>query len=254
MKFLTYLRVSFVLPILEFLFFFDATDVFRARRHTADTQDALTRSAHCALVPPALKNAKPFAHLLSMVIVVAEFAQHPFHRHHHLLAMTERDEKWNMKREKLVEFERMNGHCRVPRIKCEQDASPKHWVDNQRTGHGNDKNRLDRKRILDKIGFVWKHDGAHNGEIWHEEHEKLDEFEQKNGHRVASLSRSHEQDKSPQRWIKNQRARRSQNKMPPDQKKLLGELEFEFIWACSLLLCSGRRLLTTQRGSPKRDL
>jgi hypothetical protein len=39
--------------------------------------------------------------------------------------------------------------------KYEQDKSLGHWVDTQRRNHVINKMRLDRKRILDEIGFVW---------------------------------------------------------------------------------------------------
>jgi hypothetical protein len=38
----------------------------------------------------------------------------------------------------------------------EQDKSLGRWVDTQRTYHNNNKLRLDRKELLDEIGFVWK--------------------------------------------------------------------------------------------------
>jgi hypothetical protein len=55
----------------------------------------------------------------------------------------------------LVEFKRINGHCRVPQ-KFEQDASLGLWVSTQRRNLNNDKLRLDRKELLDGIDFAWK--------------------------------------------------------------------------------------------------
>jgi hypothetical protein len=40
--------------------------------------------------------------------------------------------------------------------KYEQDKSLGQWVDKQRRNHVKNKMRLDRKSLLDKIGFVWK--------------------------------------------------------------------------------------------------
>jgi hypothetical protein len=59
-----------------------------------------------------------------------------------------------------VEFKRKNGHCKVPQ-RNKGDASLGRWVNDQRKTHTKNKIRLDRKDMLDKIGFAWKLDGAH---------------------------------------------------------------------------------------------
>ncbi len=95
--------------------------------------------------------------------------------------MNKQDKKWNMQYEKLVEFKRNFGHCRVPKI-YEQDKSLGLWVSHQRTFHNNNKLRLDRKRILEDLGFAWN-DGAHkinqNDKLWHHQYEKLVKFKRK---------------------------------------------------------------------------
>jgi hypothetical protein len=65
------------------------------------------------------------------------------------------DGLWHQRYEKLVEFKRMNGNCKVPN-KYKQDKSLGTWVTRQRKYHNNDTIRLDRKELLDEIGFVWK--------------------------------------------------------------------------------------------------
>jgi hypothetical protein len=62
---------------------------------------------------------------------------------------------WHQNYEKLVEFKRMNSHCRVP-LKYEQDKSLGRWVGTQRNYHNNNQIRHDRKELLDRIGFAWK--------------------------------------------------------------------------------------------------
>jgi hypothetical protein len=71
---------------------------------------------------------------------------------------------------KLVRFKRKTGHCIVPG-KYEQDKYLGQWVDKQRRNHKNDTLGLDRKRILDEIGFVWKVND--DDTLWHQQYEKL---------------------------------------------------------------------------------
>jgi hypothetical protein len=66
------------------------------------------------------------------------------------------DKLWHQQHEKLLEFKRINGHCMVP-SKYEQDKSLGTWVSAQRRNHNNNTLRLDRKDLLEEIGFAWKH-------------------------------------------------------------------------------------------------
>jgi hypothetical protein len=127
------------------------------------------------------------------------------------------DEKWNMSCEKLGEFKLKNGHCMVPRA-FDKDESPGEWVTEQRKVHDNDTIRPDRKRVLDKIGFAWKADDDHtfkpDHKLWHQEHEKLVEFKQNNGH--CMVPRRCKQDEALGEWLHTQRKRHDDEKMQPD--------------------------------------
>jgi hypothetical protein len=66
--------------------------------------------------------------------------------------------KWHLQYKKLVEFQRQNGHC-IVKIKGWKDAGNKSlaiWVSNQRQTHVRNNMRLDRKELLDQLGFAWK--------------------------------------------------------------------------------------------------
>jgi hypothetical protein len=130
-----------------------------------------------------------------------------------------RHTKWYNQYEKLVEFERTNGHCIVPR-RYEQDMALGQWVINQRSSHTNDKIRHDRKELLDEIGFAWNADESR----WNQQYEKLVEFKRRNGH--CMVTRRYEQDNSLYNWVQSQRTYHINNKMRPDRKELLDELEF----------------------------
>jgi hypothetical protein len=70
-------------------------------------------------------------------------------------AKSTNDKLWYQQCEKLVEFKHEKGHCMVTQ-RYEQDKSLGHWVRNQRNIYKNNKLRLDRKELLDRIGFAWK--------------------------------------------------------------------------------------------------
>jgi hypothetical protein len=67
------------------------------------------------------------------------------------------DKLWHQQYEKLLEYKRKKGHCRVPN-KHKEDTSLGVWVRTQRVGHANNKMLPDRKELLDALDFVWKAD------------------------------------------------------------------------------------------------
>jgi hypothetical protein len=141
--------------------------------------------------------------------------------------MTEYDKKWNRQYKQLVEFKRTNGHCVVPQ-RNKEHRSLGVWVSTQRTIQKSNKIRLDRKDILDKIGFAWKPDGAHtlkqDDKLWHQQHEKLLEYKRKNGH--CKVPNKYKDDKSLGIWVYTQRKNHNDNKMRQDRKRVLDEIGF----------------------------
>jgi hypothetical protein len=143
--------------------------------------------------------------------------------------MTKYDKKWNMNYEKLIEFKRTNGHCMVP-SKYKEDESLGMWVTTQRSYHTNNKMRLDRKTILDEIGFAWKADDDRtfkpDDKLWHQQYVKLVEYKRVNGN--CKVPNKYKQDTSLGRWVHTQRKLHNKNKMQPDRKELLDALDF--VW------------------------
>jgi hypothetical protein len=141
--------------------------------------------------------------------------------------MNGHDKKWNMNYEKFVAFKRTNGHCMVPN-KNKEDKSLWNWVCKQRTFHNNNEIRLDRKTILDKIGFAWKDDNAPtfkpDDKLWHQQYEKLVEFKRISGHCMVPCE--YEQDKSLGRWVRTQRRNHNNNNLRLDRKDLLDKIGF----------------------------
>jgi hypothetical protein len=144
--------------------------------------------------------------------------------------INDKEQVWHQQHEKLVEFKRKSGHCRVP-TRYEQDKSLGDWVSKQRRNHFNNTMRLDRKRLLDEVGFVWKVQGDRNidinDKVWHQQYEKLVEFKRKKGHCLVPR-RKYEQDRSLAKWVSHQRNHHKNNKLRLDRKKLLDEIEF--VW------------------------
>jgi hypothetical protein len=65
--------------------------------------------------------------------------------------------------------------------KYEHDKYLGWWVSRQRASHANNKLGIDRERILDELGFVWKADLAQTSKpvddkLWHQQYEKLLEY------------------------------------------------------------------------------
>jgi uncharacterized protein YbgA (DUF1722 family) len=134
------------------------------------------------------------------------------------------NKNWHHQYEKLVEFKRKNGNCLVP-YKYDEDATLGMWVSRQRQFHSKNKIRLDRKELLDELGFAWKTSQSGNiDKNWHQQYEKLVEFKRKNGH--CLVPPGYEDDVSLEIWVRKQRVRLANNKMRQDQKELLDELEF----------------------------
>jgi hypothetical protein len=129
---------------------------------------------------------------------------------------------WNKQYEKLVQYKRENGHCLVPQ-RHHEDMSLGMWVHKQRHFHSKNTIRLDRKDLLNKLGFVWSVD---NSALWRQQYEKLAEFKRKNGH--CNVMARYQEDMSLGKWVGTQRVRHVNNKMRQDRKELLDELGF--VW------------------------
>jgi hypothetical protein len=104
-----------------------------------------------------------------------------------------------------------------------KDKSLGDWVHSQRKSHSKNKLRLDRKVLLDDIGFVWKV-GKSARAPWNKHYEELVEFNRKNGH--CLVPQKYQQDASLGKWVSNQRRRHA--KLRLDRKVLLDELGF--VW------------------------
>jgi hypothetical protein len=139
----------------------------------------------------------------------------------------DRHKSWQTQYEKLVEFKRKNGNCVVPYRYVEDDALGT-WVARQRYCHIQNIIRLDRKALLEEIGFVWT---VTNSAQWNKQYEKLAEFKRKHGERKHGnclAPRGYQEDLALWKWVSNQRLLHRNNELPLDRKGLLDELGF--VW------------------------
>jgi uncharacterized protein YbgA (DUF1722 family) len=132
------------------------------------------------------------------------------------------DHQWKKQYEKLVEFKRKQGNCVVPQ-KYEEDVTLGTWVDTQQQFHNQNTIRLDRKDLLDDIGFVWR---VENDALWQQQYEKMVEFKRNNGH--CLVPNKYKEDKSLGNWVSQQRQFHKRNKLPLKRKDLLDEIGF--VW------------------------
>ena len=145
------------------------------------------------------------------------------HKGQSLRPSTTQDQLWYLQYEKLVEFKRKNGHCNLERL-YEQDEALGDWVNTQHVSfHTNNTMRLDRKKLLDEIGFVWKSDSSQDldNKRGNQQLDKLVDCKTKNGH--STVPCRYEQDKPPGMWDTLQRSSHTNKEMTLDRNELLDD-------------------------------
>ncbi|CAB9507474.1 helicase [Seminavis robusta] len=77
---------------------------------------------------------------------------------------TKNDERWQEQYLNLVEYRRQEGHCNVPFEYKEKSIG--RWVSNQRETQAKNLLPSERKKLLDKIGFIWNVKEHNKQEAW----------------------------------------------------------------------------------------
>mmetsp|Transcript_5678 Transcript_5678/g.7440 ORF Transcript_5678/g.7440 Transcript_5678/m.7440 type:complete len:229 (-) Transcript_5678:8-694(-) len=125
-------------------------------------------------------------------------------------------ESWFLMFDQLVKYKRDFGNCLVP-WKYPDNPKLGRWVDSQR--------RLckdlstERKKILERIGFVWK-----INETWEEMFLKLKNYKQSTGH--CLVPQRYWNDPKLGNWVRLQRVRKE--RLSPDRIQKLNEIGF--VW------------------------
>ena len=128
------------------------------------------------------------------------------------------DMRWRQKYEKLVEFQRKNGHCIVPKVFV-QDKALGNWVSAQRKKYASNTLREDRKDLLEALEFVWN---VEQHCEWNFQYNKLVEFQRKNGQCIIVPEDIDNQALAI--WVVEQRTRCTNNKMQQERKELLDKI------------------------------
>ena len=139
---------------------------------------------------------------------------------------------WEEKFQRLVDFHKKNGDCRVP-IKYDADPALGHWVSNQRRTEKENRILPARKKLLDSLGFTWSTRKENfqiihevNEKRWDAQFDKLVEFKKEFGHCI--VPQQYDEDATLARWVDAQRLRAFHKKILPERKKRLDDLGF--VW------------------------
>ena len=127
------------------------------------------------------------------------------------------EDQWENSFNELKEFQRRNGHCRVPQKSTVRGLGLGSWVSLQRQKRGElSKDQVNR---LDSLGFSWDP----RTEQWDEAFETLKKFQNREGH--CRVPKGFEEDGvALGSWVTTQRG--IKNKQPVDRIKRLESLGF----------------------------
>eukprot|EP00547_Thalassionema_nitzschioides_P008666 CAMPEP_0194228792 /NCGR_PEP_ID=MMETSP0156-20130528/43555_1 /TAXON_ID=33649 /ORGANISM="Thalassionema nitzschioides, Strain L26-B" /LENGTH=450 /DNA_ID=CAMNT_0038961313 /DNA_START=65 /DNA_END=1418 /DNA_ORIENTATION=+ len=137
------------------------------------------------------------------------------------------DEKWNNKFILLKQFQKREGHCKVPPNHIEDGKKLGSWLNNQRNSRK--KGTLDILRIsrLEEVGVVW----YQCDEKWNNMFGMLKQFKEREGH--CNVPSNHiEEGKKLGIWLNSQRKLRKEGTLDTQKKTRLDELaeEVGVVW------------------------
>ncbi|CAB9498093.1 helicase [Seminavis robusta] len=133
------------------------------------------------------------------------------------------EQAWYQKYNELVKFRNENGHAVVPRSKGYTELGQ--WVHHQRSAFNRQQLLPERKRLLDKLGFVWNP----LQQAWYERYDRLVNFRNDHGH--SAVPYQYKEDPELGKWVSYQRKMFTKQRLPPTRKKLLDKLGF--VWDAS---------------------
>jgi hypothetical protein len=128
-----------------------------------------------------------------------------------------RAERWKNGFAALSKFQAREGHCCPSRYHVEGEFTLGAWVSTQR--YLKDRLSAERKRRLDKLGFVW----SCRDYFWERGFANLLKFKRREGHcRVPSIRK--EENHNLGYWVSTQR--RNQKQMSAERKARLNKIKF----------------------------
>ncbi len=130
-------------------------------------------------------------------------------------------ERWEKRYQELVEFKHEYGHCNVP-AHWSKNTKLSRWVNNQRILHNTGKLSQKRFQRLRKIGFQFYPRKAD----WDRMIDSLAEFKKTQGH--CNVPEKRIGNSKLARWVKDQRVKWKQGKLPEEHFQKLNRLGF--VW------------------------
>ena len=131
------------------------------------------------------------------------------------------DKRWQEMYKKIKAYKEEHGHCKVPIQANEHDPELGPlgiWVSYQRQKR--DIMQQSKKDLLDEIGFHWYADN------WDTMYEQLVKFKRQKGH--TNVPTRYAENRSLGVWCRKQRAKMRQNKLPPERRSRMEEIQFDY--------------------------
>jgi len=131
---------------------------------------------------------------------------------------------WEEMYQRLVAYKKEHNDTRVPST-YKKDPPLGIWVTTQRKNYKNKSITVERKRLLNYVGFVWcgKAPGARTM-TWEEMYERLLAY--KKEHENTKVPQNYKQDPPLGIWVTTQRKNYKNNSIPVERKRLLNYVGF----------------------------
>lgn len=126
--------------------------------------------------------------------------------------------------QKLVAYKKRHGHCNV-QPDDGHDGQLRAWVLNRRHEFSAGRLRADRRKLLEKIGFLWRSRNP-QWDNWDRHYTKLAAYKKRFGH--CDVPVRWPEDRSLAHWVSNQRCFRRQGILSLERLKQLDRLGFSW--------------------------
>jgi len=139
-----------------------------------------------------------------------------------------RDQAWQRMYSSLVEYQRAQGHCWVPR-RYPQNPRLGRWVSHQRYQKRQGHLLQDRRDSLERIGFEWSATPKpyrKSASLWDHMVERLLTYKTLHGH--TRVPRHRREDQPLADWVARQRRSRRKGSLSPEQIARLTKIGFDW--------------------------
>ena len=121
---------------------------------------------------------------------------------------------------RLVAYKKEHNDTKVPQH-YKEDQRLGNWVNNQRNAYQKKKMTVERKRVLDSIGFKWT-----TAATWEEMYQRLVAYRKE--HNDTKVQSKYKEDPQLGYWVNTQCIAYKKEKMTGERKRLLNSIGF--VW------------------------